>query len=80
MMNTPELGCGRSPRGGACCSRRWLSLATPGQCVEVGPLDDGSGRVAVRHSHHPDGDVIVYTQGEWEAFTRGVIDGDFNFS
>ncbi|WP_199044703.1 DUF397 domain-containing protein, partial [Glycomyces salinus] len=26
-----------------------------GQCVEAGPLADGSGRVAVRHSHHPEG-------------------------
>jgi hypothetical protein len=56
------------------------TTSTPGQCVEAGPLDDGSGRVAVRHSHHPDGDVIVYTQGEWEAFTRGVVDGDFDFA
>ncbi|WP_199044499.1 DUF397 domain-containing protein, partial [Glycomyces salinus] len=26
-----------------------------GNCVEAGPLADGSGRVAVRHSHHPEG-------------------------
>jgi hypothetical protein len=48
-------------------------------CVEVGPLADGSGRVAVRHSHHPDGTVIVYTPREWDAFVRGVKDGDFDF-
>jgi hypothetical protein len=50
-----------------------------GQCVEAGPLADGSGRVAVRHSRHPDGQVIVYTRAEWEAFTGGVKDGKFDF-
>ncbi len=48
-------------------------------CVEAGPLRDGSGRVAVRHSHHPDGAVIVYTRAEWEAFTVGVRLGEFDF-
>lgn len=49
-------------------------------CVEVGPLADGSGRVAVRHSHHPGAEVIVYTRAEWEAFTAGVRDGEFDFA
>lgn len=48
-------------------------------CVEAGPLGDGSGRVAVRHSHHPDGAVIVYTREEWRAFTRGIRAGEFDF-
>jgi len=47
--------------------------------VETGPLRDGSGRVAVRHSHHPDDAVIVYTRSEWEAFTAGVRGGEFDF-
>jgi hypothetical protein len=50
-----------------------------GNCVEAGPLADGSGRVAVRHSKAPDGAVIVYTRGEWEAFIGGVKDGEFDF-
>ncbi len=50
-----------------------------GCCVEAGPLRDGSGRVAVRHSHHPEGTVIVYTRAEWEAFTAGVRGGEFDF-
>ncbi|MGQ0777464.1 MAG: DUF397 domain-containing protein [Pseudonocardiales bacterium] len=49
-------------------------------CLEAGPLRDGSGRVAVRHSHHPDGAVIVYTRAEWEAFTAGVRLGEFDFT
>ena len=51
-----------------------------GDCVEAGPLADGSGRVAVRHSHHPDAETIVYTRGEWEAFLSGVRNGEFDFS
>ncbi len=51
-----------------------------GQCVEAGPLADGSGRVAVRHSHHPEGAVVVYTRAEWDAFLTGVKDGEFDFA
>lgn len=50
-----------------------------GNCVEAGPLSDGSGRVAVRHSHHPDAEAIVYTRAEWEAFVSGVRNGEFDF-
>ncbi|POM27741.1 hypothetical protein BTM25_21600 [Actinomadura rubteroloni] len=48
-------------------------------CVEAGPLGDGSGRVAVRHSQHPDAELIVYTRAEWEAFVAGVRNGEFDF-
>ncbi|MEV6983905.1 DUF397 domain-containing protein [Sphaerisporangium sp. NPDC051017] len=50
-----------------------------GDCVEAGPVLDGSGRIAVRHSRHPDGPMIVYTPAEWEAFTAGVRAGEFDF-
>lgn len=50
-----------------------------GSCVEAGPFADGSGRVAMRHSHHRDGSVIVYTREEWDAFLAGVRDGEFTF-
>jgi hypothetical protein len=52
---------------------------TGGNCVEAGPLPDGSGRVAVRHSRQPDVAVILYTRTEWEAFVGGVKDGEFDF-
>lgn len=55
------------------------SQSNGASCVEAGPLRDGSGRVAVRHSHHPDGTAIVYTRAEWEAFTAGVRLGEFDF-
>ncbi|MBO3735423.1 DUF397 domain-containing protein [Glycomyces niveus] len=56
------------------------STSGNGQCVEAGPLSDGSGRVAVRHSHHPEGSVIVYTRAEWTAFLAGAKDGEFDFN
>jgi hypothetical protein len=51
-----------------------------GNCVEAGPLLDGSGRVAVRHSRQRDGAVIVYTPAEWAAFVGGIKDGEFDFA
>jgi hypothetical protein len=56
------------------------STSGSGQCVEAGPLADGSGRIAVRHSHHPEGSVIVYTRAEWDAFLAGAKDGEFDFN
>lgn len=55
------------------------SEAASGSCVEAGPVLDGSGRVAVRHSKTPDGEVIVYTRAEWQAFLAGAKDGEFDF-
>jgi hypothetical protein len=49
-------------------------------CVEAGPLSDGTGRVALRHSKHPDGPVIVYTRAEWDAFLAGAKDNEFDFT
>jgi hypothetical protein len=56
------------------------SNGTDGSCVEAGPLADGSGRVALRHSHHPDAQVIVYTRAEWDAFVGGAKNGEFDFT
>ncbi|MQA25661.1 MAG: DUF397 domain-containing protein [Micromonosporaceae bacterium] len=55
------------------------SSSNGGSCVEAGPLADGSGRVAVRHSKHPDGTVIIYTHAEWTTFITGVKDSEFDF-
>jgi hypothetical protein len=51
-----------------------------GTCVEAGPLNDGTGRIALRHSQHPDGPVIVYTRAEWDAFLAGAKDNEFDFT
>jgi hypothetical protein len=45
-------------------------------CVEVAFAADGT--VGVRHSKDPDGPVLGFTPDEWDAFTGGVRDGEFN--
>jgi hypothetical protein len=61
-----------------CISTR--SGSGSGNCVEAGPVLDGSGRIAVRHSHHREGAAIVYTRAEWDAFIAGAKDGEFDFA
>ncbi|GAA4225002.1 DUF397 domain-containing protein [Actinomadura meridiana] len=56
-----------------------FSPSNGGSCVEAGPLDDGTDRVAVRHSRRPDAELIVYTRAEWDAFLQGVRAGEFDF-
>ncbi|MEU6560245.1 DUF397 domain-containing protein [Nocardia nova] len=45
------------------------------ECVEVAFLD--GGLVGVRDSKNPDGPALVFTPGEWDAFTGGVQGGVF---
>lgn len=50
-----------------------------GNCVEVATnLLETQGHVFVRDSKNPDGPALAFTRGEWEAFTGGVHDGEFN--
>lgn len=49
-----------------------------GNCVEAGPVRDGSGRVAVRHSRHRDGATFVYSRAEWDTFLARVKNGGFD--
>ena len=44
-------------------------------CVEVAFVDDA---IAVRDSKHPGGPVLLFTQGEWDAFVGGAKDGEFD--
>ncbi len=46
------------------------------ECVEVAFLADGV--VGVRDSKNPTGPALVFTPGEWDAFTAGVREGEFN--
>ncbi|MFX0574266.1 DUF397 domain-containing protein [Nocardia nepalensis] len=60
---------------------RWFKSSRSGgskECVEVAFLD--GGRVGVRDSKNPTGPALVFTPGEWEAFTAGVADGEFDRS
>ncbi|ONM49026.1 DUF397 domain-containing protein [Nocardia donostiensis] len=45
-------------------------------CVEIAMLAEG--HVAMRNGKDPDGPVLVFTPGEWAAFTAGVQDGEFD--
>jgi hypothetical protein len=44
-----------------------------GQCVEVAA--NLPGIVAVRDSKHPAGQALVFTRGQWTAFTRQLRGG-----
>ncbi|MFJ9367845.1 DUF397 domain-containing protein [Nocardia sp. NPDC101769] len=46
------------------------------ECVEVAFLD--GGMVGIRDSKNSTGPALVFAPGEWDAFTAGVVDGDFN--
>ncbi|MEV5834251.1 DUF397 domain-containing protein [Nocardia sp. NPDC052112] len=45
------------------------------KCVEVAWLD--GGKVGVRDSKNPTGPALIFTPGEWDAFTAGMQDGEF---
>jgi hypothetical protein len=47
-----------------------------GNCVEV--ATNLPGIIAVRDSKDPGGPALVFTPAEWEAFTDGVRDGEFD--
>jgi hypothetical protein len=49
-----------------------------GNCVEV--AGNLAGVVAVRDSKDWQGPVLVFTPAEWEAFTAGVRNGEFDLS
>jgi hypothetical protein len=55
-----------------------FSSANGGQCVEV--AGNLPGVVAVRDSKDPDGPVLVFTPGGWQAFAAGVRRGEFDLS
>jgi hypothetical protein len=46
-----------------------------GSAVEVAFVDD---LIGLRNSADPDGTVLVFTKGEWDAFVGGAQDGEFD--
>ncbi|KZM72647.1 DUF397 domain-containing protein [Nocardia terpenica] len=46
------------------------------ECVEVAHL--GNGMVGVRDSKKQSGPALVFTPGEWDAFTANLIDGSLD--
>jgi hypothetical protein len=55
---------------------RKSSFSGANGCVEVAVQDDG---VAVRDSKHRNS-VLEFSRSEWEAFLRGVGEGEFDLS
>jgi hypothetical protein len=64
-----------SPQSALVWRKSSFSSAEGQNCVEVAALPDG-GR-AVRDSKNPGGPVLTFSPGEWNAFIRGVKDGEF---
>ena len=53
------------------------SLSTfNGNCVEVADLP--GGRIGVRNSRRPDGQILSFSPDEWRAFLGGVRLGEFD--
>jgi hypothetical protein len=46
-----------------------------GNCVEAATLPDGM--IGIRDSKNPEGPVLRFTPGEWEAFLGGARRGEF---
>ncbi|MGK8509289.1 DUF397 domain-containing protein [Nocardia asiatica] len=60
------------------CKARWFKSSHSGAdkaCVEVAFLE--GGRVSVRDSKDLTGPALVFAPGDWDAFTAGVADGEF---
>lgn len=60
---------------------KWFKSRRSGaskDCVEVAFL--GEGIVGVRDSKNPTGPALVFSPGEWDAFTAGVNGGEFDRS
>ncbi|NKY27477.1 DUF397 domain-containing protein [Nocardia gamkensis] len=57
---------------------RWYKSSHSGggnDCVEVAHLD--GGMVGVRDSKNPTGPALVFAPHEWDAFSTGIAEGEF---
>jgi hypothetical protein len=60
---------------------RWIKSSlsfSNSNCVEVASLP--GDEIGVRDSKDPDGPVLRFTTGEWDAFLGGVRNGEFDRS
>ena len=58
---------------GATWRKSTYSNGSGGECVEVADLPGGR---AVRDSKHPEGPILVFTTGGWQAFVEGIQAGE----
>lgn len=54
-----------------------FSNGSGGECVEVADLEDGH-RAMRDTKNHGRGPVLNFTSAEWDAFVRGVKNGEFD--
>ncbi|MET9863092.1 DUF397 domain-containing protein [Streptomyces smyrnaeus] len=56
----------------------WMGApgSDPTNRIEIAPLPGGA--VAMRNAAQPEDPPLRYTAAEWEAFTLGVRDGEFD--
>jgi hypothetical protein len=53
------------------------SRCDQGNCVEVAAAD---GEVMIRDSQHPSGPILRVSRADWDAFTEGIVNGEFRFA
>lgn len=56
---------------------RKSSRSQSGNCVEVAPLGDQQGPVALRDSKNSAGPVLIIDRPHWNRFLAGTIGGTF---
>jgi hypothetical protein len=77
-MTHPGQVLGPEARAGVAWRISTYSNSGGGSCIEAGALPDATYRVAVRHSHHPDGLTLVFGQPTWAVFVDGVKNDKFD--
>jgi hypothetical protein len=69
---------------GATWRKSSFSSGDGSACVEIaivpGSKEGSDHVIAMRDSKRPDGPVLIFTPPEWEAFTLGVQDGEFDLA